>query len=695
MSNLEPLVQFGPWCYRATVGKVWLAAKDETSAVLLEPRLQKLLNYFLLHPNQLLSKNQLIADVWPAGEGTDGAVMRAVGALRKILGDNTQAPSFINTIPKKGYCWLATVTPLTSDQAGLTVALDDASAPREPEAQGFRQEWLQHKRFLSLAVLSLVLSCGIIAYGLTHLTLSSVQPTYTRIQPVSALNGREQSPLVSDYHQMLWYQHQPAGQQQWHWVRQSLDQVSVQHATSYFSAMGSGVMVDNHMLFSAEQAGHCGIYLQRMIPVMQAERQIGSCRLWLRNGLAWHQSQLYWLDRTDKHGYFQLWQSPVQFDSEQLRAEPVLETPLRALQIFRVLVWQEHLYVLAQVSFFQTDLIRIRLDSNKWDVKQSFPYVVTELASDNEQLWVGLPQQPFTGLAGKKVSRQTLGSLSTGLRDVQFVDDGIVAVEGADTVSDLWAFQLQQAHQPALTQRRWFASNRSERIAAVQEHQVAFVSERSGSGQIWLAQREQLRQLTELRADQQVQQLLWYRQQLLVLINQQLYQVDATTGALQSFLPMDIRPSRVEVCRQQLYWTENTESGWKLFTMAADRVKSVLANVVDFRCAPDGFVVRTSMDSTPALWSYDGMMPLQLASFTLALTDSVKWLSNDRGIAWLDTESSLVRMQFWDGQQQQIPLSQEQQAIGLFSDKSGQFWLVQQARQQDSDIVRLLPERRR
>ena len=697
MSNLEPLVQFGPWCYRAAVGKVWLETQDETSAVLLEPRLQKLLNYFLLHPNQLLSKQQLITDVWPAGEGTDGAVMRAVGALRKALGDNSQAPTYIKTIPKKGYCWLAEVKPLTSDQASRFVSHAEHSDEKLPvshqhEQAGSKQRRPEHKRFLSVAVLSLLLSCGIIAYGLTHLTLSSAYPVYTRIQPVSALNGREQLPTVSTDHQMLWFQHQPTNQTQWHWVRQSLDQTTIQHASSYFDAIGIGVLLENHLLFSAEVAGHCGLYRQRMMPVMQPERQIGSCRQWLRHGLALQQGVLYWLDRMDDSVHFQLWQSSVHRDSEQLQPKPLLETPLSALQIHRLLFFQEYLYILAQVSFFQTDLIRVHPDSGQWQLVDSFPYVVTELAADTQQLWFGLPHQAFQPLGRVKSSRQTLGALSTDLKDIQFEQQGIVAVEGAEAVSDLWAFQLSQS--PPRTMQRWFASNRSERLAAMQGHQIAFVSERSGSGQIWLAQGEQLKQLTALSLEQQVQQLLWYRQQLLAIINNQLYQVDTATGALHSFLPMAVRPSRVDVCAQQLYWTDYTADGWKLKTMAADRAQSVLDGVVDFRCAPGGFVVRTSQDPRPQLWRNQHMETMQLQSFELKLTEPSMWLTNEQGMAWLQTNPNYLHIRFWDGLQLQIPLNDEQQITGLFSDASGESWLLQQKRQQDSDIVRLLPERK-
>ena len=108
MSNLDPVVQIGDWYYQVIYGQLWPAKDhmDTEHMVRLEPRLHSLLNFFLLHPNILLAKDTLIEKVWPTDEGTDAAVMRAVGALRKILGDDVRTPLYIATVSKKGYCWL-------------------------------------------------------------------------------------------------------------------------------------------------------------------------------------------------------------------------------------------------------------------------------------------------------------------------------------------------------------------------------------------------------------------------------------------------------------------------------------------------------------------------------------------------------------------------------------------------------------
>ncbi len=105
MHYVEPLIGIVNWRYDRATGRLSLI---DDSAVIhkLEPRLHHLLNYFLQHPNQIISKDQLMDDVWPEGEGTDAAVMRAVASLRKILQPGLDNQACIETLSKRGYRWL-------------------------------------------------------------------------------------------------------------------------------------------------------------------------------------------------------------------------------------------------------------------------------------------------------------------------------------------------------------------------------------------------------------------------------------------------------------------------------------------------------------------------------------------------------------------------------------------------------------
>jgi len=80
--------------------------------VRLEPKAFDLLLYFAAHPEETLSREKLIADVWDGKFVTDDAVMVAVYALRQAFDDDSRSPKFIETIRGRGYRWIATATEL-------------------------------------------------------------------------------------------------------------------------------------------------------------------------------------------------------------------------------------------------------------------------------------------------------------------------------------------------------------------------------------------------------------------------------------------------------------------------------------------------------------------------------------------------------------------------------------------------------
>ncbi|GLX78246.1 hypothetical protein tinsulaeT_15860 [Thalassotalea insulae] len=83
----------------------------------LEPMMVELLSYFCQHPDQIVSKDQLIEQVWLGRIVTDNAVSRLVTKLRKVFDDDARQPTFIATFPKKGYKFIAPVGRLTDKKA--------------------------------------------------------------------------------------------------------------------------------------------------------------------------------------------------------------------------------------------------------------------------------------------------------------------------------------------------------------------------------------------------------------------------------------------------------------------------------------------------------------------------------------------------------------------------------------------------
>ena len=79
-------------------------------AVPLRPKAELLLRQFLSRPGRLLSKEELIAAVWPHAVVTDDSLVQCVGELRAALADSEQR--LICTVPRRGYRFEASVEPV-------------------------------------------------------------------------------------------------------------------------------------------------------------------------------------------------------------------------------------------------------------------------------------------------------------------------------------------------------------------------------------------------------------------------------------------------------------------------------------------------------------------------------------------------------------------------------------------------------
>jgi DNA-binding response OmpR family regulator len=79
-------------------------------ALAVKPKTLALLEYLMTHPDELMTRERLLNDVWsweyPAGQRT---VDTRVAELRRALHDNAEHPTFIETVPSEGYRFIAPV----------------------------------------------------------------------------------------------------------------------------------------------------------------------------------------------------------------------------------------------------------------------------------------------------------------------------------------------------------------------------------------------------------------------------------------------------------------------------------------------------------------------------------------------------------------------------------------------------------
>jgi serine/threonine protein kinase len=94
----------------------------------LEPRAFDVLTHLIANRGRVVEKQELFEQVWKQAFVTDNALTRAVKEIRRVIGDDATSPRYIETIPKRGYRFIAEVRTSDGDEA-VTVEL----SPRRPE----------------------------------------------------------------------------------------------------------------------------------------------------------------------------------------------------------------------------------------------------------------------------------------------------------------------------------------------------------------------------------------------------------------------------------------------------------------------------------------------------------------------------------------------------------------------------------
>jgi len=102
----EQRLRIGGWTVEPALHRLVAGGR----AVKLEPKAMAVLVYLARRPGQVVSRDALLADVWPGAVVGDDALTQVIVKLRKALGDVRDEPAYIQTIPKGGYRLVAEVT---------------------------------------------------------------------------------------------------------------------------------------------------------------------------------------------------------------------------------------------------------------------------------------------------------------------------------------------------------------------------------------------------------------------------------------------------------------------------------------------------------------------------------------------------------------------------------------------------------
>ena len=113
-------INFGPFAFDRQSRLLW----RDGAEVALPPRVLGVLEVLMDRPGQVVARQDLLDGVWKDAFVTDTSLAEAVSFLRQALGDDPQAPRYIQTVHRRGYRFLP---PLVEELVPQTAAHGERS----------------------------------------------------------------------------------------------------------------------------------------------------------------------------------------------------------------------------------------------------------------------------------------------------------------------------------------------------------------------------------------------------------------------------------------------------------------------------------------------------------------------------------------------------------------------------------------
>jgi Tol biopolymer transport system component/DNA-binding winged helix-turn-helix (wHTH) protein len=157
MNSPDPFVppfRLGPWLVRSDLNRL----EGPDGQVQIEPRVMKVLLCLAENPGTVLTRNQLLDLVWSDTVVGEEILTRAVSELRRVFGDSARNPAYIETIRNHGYRLIAEVQPVVSgpDAPEIPPAPAPTPDPEQPPTMPRRfpvLTWLVPLLLLALMVM--------------------------------------------------------------------------------------------------------------------------------------------------------------------------------------------------------------------------------------------------------------------------------------------------------------------------------------------------------------------------------------------------------------------------------------------------------------------------------------------------------------------------------------------------------------
>lgn len=180
-------VSFGPFVFDRTNGLLRNLGRE----VPLPPRVLGVLELLITRAGAIVSRQALIDTVWKDAFVTDTSLAEAVSVLRQALGDDSQAPRYIQTVHRRGYRFVAPVT-------AVPTIPTEAGPPGDSIREGVRAGPSISRQLVPWGIAALCAGLAAIAvWQYTHLRAPLAPVVRMRIEPAPGTAFDSRAPSLA------------------------------------------------------------------------------------------------------------------------------------------------------------------------------------------------------------------------------------------------------------------------------------------------------------------------------------------------------------------------------------------------------------------------------------------------------------------------------------------------------------------
>ena len=181
---MEGSFKVGEWVVEPEINLI----SQGNKVITLEPKIMKVLVCLAGRPGEVVSKPDLLTEVWTDTFVTDYVLTRSISELRRIFEDDSKDPRYIQTIAKRGYRLIA---PVFSNGTNLSeVSSNEPTSSGTPPKLSQVNEPNRRKKFIFSIVLCVIATGGSLGFYYAKLSSRPALPAM-KVVPFTSLPGEE------------------------------------------------------------------------------------------------------------------------------------------------------------------------------------------------------------------------------------------------------------------------------------------------------------------------------------------------------------------------------------------------------------------------------------------------------------------------------------------------------------------------